>query len=103
MVVPRELERERFGRKGAARLVVRRDDGRPTAQAKPGRGQAALAQAYDDHPLADELRHLRVPSISSSCAIRQRNFKLERLKSAKRMEMIQNRTMIFGSGHPFFS
>jgi hypothetical protein len=36
-------------------------------------------------------------------AFAYRNFKLERLKSAKRMEMIQKRTMILGSAQPFFS
>jgi hypothetical protein len=46
----------------------------------------------------------RLPAIAVTCRwSSQRNFKLERLKSAKRMEMIQNRTMIFGSGHPIFS
>jgi hypothetical protein len=39
----------------------------------------------------------------SSDTFPQRNFKLERLKSAKRMEIIQKRTMIFGSAQPFFS
>ena len=33
----------------------------------------------------------------------QRSLRLDRDKRARRMEMIQKRTMIFGSAHPFFS
>ena len=43
----------------------------------------------------------RLPDSSDTGAYR--NFKLERPQSAKRMEMIQKRTMILGSAHPFFS
>lgn len=35
--------------------------------------------------------------------VRHLSFMDARLTSARRMEMIQKRTMILGSGHPFFS
>ncbi len=98
-VIPRDehdaqrLERERIGRQRVTPFAFVRDDAGAQPTAEPGRRDPARAESHHDNPLAREVGHV--------CP--QRNFKLERLKSAKRMEIIQKRTMIFGSGQPFFS
>ena len=53
---------------------------------------------HDDRALALQLLQIR-----DRCHRGHRSFRLARLTSARRMEMIQKRTMIFGSGHPYFS
>ena len=64
----------------------------------------ACVVATDSKPLAARpTTTTRWFESTASDTLPQRNFKLERLTSAKRMEMIQKRTMIFGSGQPFFS
>jgi hypothetical protein len=96
----------RLGAQRLPRLAVAGHDARATTQAKARRGHAARPEAHDHHALSGQLglhgHHVGQGSGGPETSP-HRNFKLERLMSAKRMEMIQNRTMILGSAHPFFS
>ena len=65
----------------------------PRAKQQTRRCDAAPAEPHHHHSLAVQFRSYG----------RHRSFSDDRLTSASRMEMIQKRTMIFGSGHPFFS
>ena len=72
------------------------------AQPKPRKSCAAPA------PLRGAYRSFRLERahpLAGSAPLRgaYRSFRLERATSASRMEMIQKRTMIFGSAQPFFS
>ena len=92
--LPDHAGRQRAGRRRErARAACRRWPltRAPRAQAKTRRGNAAGVQAP---------RRPRVCRQAQITDRPHRNFKLERLTSAKKMEMIQKRTMILGSGPP---
>ena len=85
-----DVEPARLGRQLAERRAVGADDARPALATQARGGDAALAETDDDHAFACEVhRHL--------------SFSEESATSASRMEMIQKRTMMRGSGQPFFS
>ena len=75
-------------RLGVSALIGARHD-RSGLEREPSRGDAALSHPDDEHAMAGEIRH--------------RTFSVESATSASMIEMIQNRTMIFGSLQPFFS
>src|SRR5690606_37620716 len=84
-----DVEPPKLVRELAGRSAIGTDDACPPFQAKPCRAEATLAQADDNHSFALQ--------------IHQRTFNEAKLTRASRKEMIQKRTMMRGSGHPFFS
>ncbi len=96
--VPAEDERgaplfqREHGRRGAlARRRVGADDARAAGEQELAGGHAAAPEPHHHRGLAGDVHH---PHLSLSDASET---------SARRMEMIQKRTMILGSAHPFFS
>ena len=84
-----DAERARFRGQLVGRRAVRAGNERAPRKTQPRGSDAALAEPNFDHAFSGELH--------------QRSFSEERATRASRIEMIQNRTMMRGSGQPFFS
>ena len=72
------------------RPQIRGRDRGALGQRQAGRRRAGARQTHHEHPLAVQTPH-------------QRTLSVVKATRASRMEMIQKRTMIFGSLQPFFS
>src|SRR5262249_51071045 len=88
---PFRLQREGARCQLLARGGVGRDHGSAVRDAELGRGHAALAEPDHHHRLLGKVHGFYLSFIE------------ERLTSASRIEMIQKRTMMRGSGQPLFS